>query len=348
MLLTKKDEQNWQEFVQNSEKGTIYHTLEWKKVLEETYNYKPCYLIAKENNQIQGILPLFQVKSFITGNRLVSLPFSYLGGPIATSDKVMEKLIKAAKEKSAELGCKYLELKMQQNLSRKVISRTGMFEDKYYISSILKLTDNPKEIWGKLHKNSIRRSVKKAKSNNLRVRQADSIQDLKSFYNLNVKTRKKHGVPTQDFRFFEKIWEHMHPNFINLLLAEYNSETIAAIILFNFKDTLLYAYGASDDKFLNLGSNNLLLWSAIESGCKNNLGYFDFGRTPWDDRGLLSFKKRWNTENHELPYYYYPTIPKLTSSNRSSLRYKLMTNFWKNVPTSISKTVGPKILKHLA
>lgn len=345
--LTEKNEHEWGEFIQNSKEGIIYHTLEWKQVLEETYNYRPYYFIATEDNQIQGILPLFQVKSFITSNRLVSLPFSYLGGPLATSGEVMEKLIKAAKTKANELGCRYLELKMQQDLSGEVISRTDMLEDKYYISSILKLANNPDEIWDKLHKNSIRRSVKKARSHDVEVRAADSVQDLKSFYNLNVKTRKKHGVPAQPFRFFEKIWEKMYPGFMNLLLAEYNNEIIAAILLFTFKDTLLYAYGASDDKFLYLRPNNLLLWSAIESGCNSNLHFFDFGRTSRDEKGLLSFKERWNTENHEITYYYHPMIPNLTSSNRSSLRYRLMTNFWTKIPTSMSKTLGPVFLKHL-
>ena len=339
-LLTSRDEQKWQKFIQNSKDSTIYHTLEWKQVLEETYNYKPYYFIAKENNKIQGILPSFQIKSFITGNRLVSLPFSYLGGPIATSDEVMEKLINTAKNKTNELNCKYLELRVRDEMPE-----LGLFKSDYYIDFSLELSST-EYTWKKLH-DSTRRATKKAMRSGVEIVTANMIDDIRIFHKLEIKTRKKHGLPVRPLRFFEGIWQGMNPNLARLLLAKFNDEVIAGIILFTFKDTVTYTYGVSDEKYLSYRPNNLLLWNAIEFGCNNGYDHLDLGRTSPDERGLVDFKRRWGARGYILPYYYYPEIPNLTSSNRTDRRYRLLTGFWRKMPSSISKTLGPMVLKRL-
>jgi len=347
-LLTEKDEQKWQKFVHNSKEGTICHLLEWRDVLRGTYNYRPFYLIAKDNGTVKGILPLFRVKSFITGNRLVSLPFSSIAGPIATSEEAMRKLIGFAEKKITDLGYNYLELKLQHTLPENLVKESGMILDTSCASFLLELTNDPKDIWTKLHKNSIRRAVNKAIRTSITVRTADTIEDMLSFYNLNIFTRKKHGSPPQSLEFFKSMWWNLNgKEFMKLSLAEYDGKVIAGIILFTFGDTIWYAYGASDDKYLKYRPNNLLLWRAIEWGCINGYKYFDFGRVSPDNRGLMDFKSRWGTQKYKLSYYYYPKMPVLISRNRTSLKYRLMSNFWRKTPVPVSKFLGPHLLKQI-
>ena len=63
--LRREDEKAWDSYVYNSNKSTFYHQIGWQNVVEETYNHKPLYLIAKENGEIKGVLPLFLMKSII-------------------------------------------------------------------------------------------------------------------------------------------------------------------------------------------------------------------------------------------------------------------------------------------
>ena len=41
--------------------------------MEKTYKHKPVYLIAKEDSEIKGVLPLFMMRSWFLGKKLVSV-----------------------------------------------------------------------------------------------------------------------------------------------------------------------------------------------------------------------------------------------------------------------------------
>jgi len=71
--------------------------------VEKAYNHKPLYLIAKENGEIKGVLPLFLMKSIIFEKKLVSVPFAPYGGVCADSETVKNALIEKAKRIISEL-----------------------------------------------------------------------------------------------------------------------------------------------------------------------------------------------------------------------------------------------------
>jgi len=62
-LRNREDEKAWDSYVLKSSTTTFYHQIGWKNVVEKTYKHKPIYLIAKEEGEINGVLPLFLMKS---------------------------------------------------------------------------------------------------------------------------------------------------------------------------------------------------------------------------------------------------------------------------------------------
>ena len=69
----------------------------WRNVVEKTYKHKPIYLMAKEDSEIKGALPLFLMRSWVFGKKLVSVPFALYGGVCANNKIVEEALIEEAK-----------------------------------------------------------------------------------------------------------------------------------------------------------------------------------------------------------------------------------------------------------
>ena len=61
----------------------------------------------------------------------------------------------------------------------------------------------------------------------------------------------------------------------HLLLANYKKKTLVAWILFTFKDTLYYPYGASSSEHREVMASNLLMWEAIKFGKRLGLKNFD-------------------------------------------------------------------------
>jgi serine/alanine adding enzyme len=100
--LQKEDEKAWDSYIYNSNISTFYHQIGWKSVVEKTYKHKPIYLIAKEDGEIRGVLPLFLMKSMIFGKKLVSVPFAPYGGACADNGIIEKALIEEAKRITEE------------------------------------------------------------------------------------------------------------------------------------------------------------------------------------------------------------------------------------------------------
>lgn len=330
----------WHTYVENHPDGFLYHLPEWKEVLVESFHHNPFYLFARnEEDKLCGVLPLFQIKSVLTGNRLVSLPFSHVCGPIADSEAVLTQLVRRAENLCNELKCHYLELRAMRPLPG------GLEVNEYFSTYVLELAE-PQMVWKKLDRESVRWGVNKARKDGVTIRLDNTPKGLKVFDYLNQRTKRNLGVPAHPIGFLSNI-THKLSKFTNLYLAEVDGTPIAGIVTCSLKDTVCYAYGASDSRYLRYRPNDLLIWQAIEESCKHGYRYFDFGRTSPKEKGLANFKKKWGTEQRKLYYYYYPKMPNLISANRSGQRYRFVTGLWKRLPLSLSRVLSPIAFKHL-
>jgi len=169
------------------------------------------------------------------------------------------------------------------------------------------------------------------------------------YYQLHLQTRcKKHGMPAQPQRYFFELWDTFAGNgTLQLLLAEYEGAIIAGMVLFVSGPTIRYAYGASDERYLYLAPNDLLMWTAIKLGCTLGCQTLDMGRTACDNQGLMEFKRRWGALKEPLPYYYFPHVAGLASTSESSWKYRLLTTCWKQLPLPLAGSLGGYLYKHL-
>jgi len=332
--------EEWHSYVENHPDSTIYHLPRWKEVLADSFPHKPFYLFARHaDGRLCGILPLFHIKSMLTGKRLVSLPFSYICGPIADSEAILVELVREAEKLCDKLNCRYLELRMMRLLP------LGLEVSEYYSTYVLELSE-PQEVWKKLHQKGVRWAIGKARKDGVAIKLDNTLNGLKTFDYLNQKTKRNLGVPAHPYNFLSNISQKL-AKLTKIYLAEAEGKPIAGIVTLNFKDTVYYVYGASDVKYLNYHPNDLLIWQAIEESCGEGYQYFDFGRTVPDNEGLVRFKKHWGTEAIKLYYYYYPKIPSLISANRGGVKYKFVTSLWGRLPLFLTRILSPIALKHL-
>jgi Uncharacterized protein involved in methicillin resistance len=346
--LSNKNESEWRDFVEKEGRAGIWHTIEWRDILVNEYHFKPKYLMARNDNGICGILPIFQIKSPITGNRVVSLPFSYHCGPVATSDEAYLALIEESQKISDDLGCKYVEMKMLEKLSDTVVSEGELIENLYFNTSILDLSANPDDNWKKLDSRRTRWAINKAVRSEVHIRTETDSNDLKQHHKLKIQTRKKHGSPAPSLKFFKSIMDSFEEKgMVKLWVAEHENNVISTLMFYTYKDVVMPAYIASDDAYNSLMPNNLLYWRSIEWGCNNGFKYFDFGRTEPNNETLLSFKGKWGCNNFKIPYYYYPEQPKLMSQNRNDAKTGFIRKTWKKLPDPVLEVLGPKLLKHV-
>src|SRR4030042_3220805 len=96
MLLIKsyneRYRRKWDSFVMNSDTSSLFHLICWKDAIEKTFGHKPHYIMAMQEENICGILPLFEIKSRLFGHALVSVPFGVYGGVSALGRETYKNL----------------------------------------------------------------------------------------------------------------------------------------------------------------------------------------------------------------------------------------------------------------
>src|ERR1700729_3992442 len=67
----------WDDLVASQPKASVFHHTRWLKALAGTYSYRPIVLTSSPPGErlFEGIA-FCEVRSWITGSRLVSLPFA--------------------------------------------------------------------------------------------------------------------------------------------------------------------------------------------------------------------------------------------------------------------------------
>ncbi len=334
-------------FIEQQAKGSLYYSQTWLDLITKLYGYSLDLLTTTDaTGHITGMLPLCFMKSPLTGRRLVSLPFSdhcpLLAVDEANANTLVDRAIDLARQKHA----RYLELRT--GINETLAQRPELCAGNLYVRWLLPLNPDPEVAWSGLRK-PIQRQIKKSQNLSVRVRIAQHREDMACYYRLHLQTRsKKQGMPAQPQQFFFGLWDTFGTNgTMRLLLAEYEGVVIAGMILLASGTTVRYAYGASDERYLNLAPNNLLMWEAITWGCLHGFQTLDLGRTAFDNEGLMEFKRRWGAIQEPLPYYYYPHIDGLAATSEQSWKFRLLTACWKRLPLPVAGSLGGHLYKHL-
>ena len=338
----------WDQFVESHPLGLICHLSGWKQVLEESFpQMKGRYLaILNDDNSIRAALPVFEIRSILTGNRLVSIPFATNCDPLISSNEDLRELLDSVIELSTKLRISRIELRALASWPLIHDDRIGITI--HYNSHQLSLDVSLEELI-KTFSKQVRRKIKTFSKTDFNLQIAGSERDLLEFYHLYVKTRKRLGLPPQPYLFFQLLWGEFSPTkCITLLLVKYEGQLIAGLIMFKFKDRCSWDYLASDASFQNLHTTYFILWEAIKFAHSEGYKIFDFGRTSISNAGLMSFKNLWGTKIITLPKFYYPEKLCLRSNDQEgSVSYELIRKISKYIPDSLFQSIGNFMYRHL-
>src|SRR4029453_342801 len=100
------DRGDWEAFIAGRPDAAGYHAWAWRDVFERTFGHACFYLIARETGRsgITGVLPLVEIRSWIFGRTMTSLPFVNYGGVVAESEPVARALLAFARELAGRRG----------------------------------------------------------------------------------------------------------------------------------------------------------------------------------------------------------------------------------------------------
>ncbi|KYK23663.1 hypothetical protein AYK24_07220 [Thermoplasmatales archaeon SG8-52-4] len=299
-----KNKNNYSTFLLNNFESNIFHTIQWKEIIESHYNFKSYYFISRDNNRnIRGILPSFYLKNMY-GKRLDSIPLSIYGGALG-EDKFVEPLVKKIFELNQELQCNYIIIKQYPIRFSHLFKKAGMKKIVNRYTQVVKLK-KPDVLWREISKSN-RNSIKKAIKYDVRIERIVDEEDLSRFHELELITHKRLGIGTPSLNFFKTIWKKLHlTGNVEVFVAKYKNNIIASSLIFPYNKKVIYGYANSENKHLNLRPNNLLLWKIIEWSYKKGYSLLDLGSTSYEWKGVFFFKSSFNTLNIPYAHYYFP------------------------------------------
>jgi hypothetical protein len=338
----------WDTFVQAHPKACVFHSSEWLDALNRTYGYEVvAYTTSADKQQLDNAVVFCRINSWLTGRRLVSLPFSDHCEPLVNGEDASAIV---ARILAQEFDCNrrgYVEVRPLGALEL-VDSRPRT--DIPYAFHQLDLTPDLDCIVRNFHKSSIQRKIRKAHKENLGYNEGTTEVLLDQFYFLFKQTRKRHRIPPPPRQWFLNLMRSFG-DALKIRVAYRNDRAVAAMLTFRYKDSLVYKYGASDPQFHPLGAMHLLYWRAIQEAKSLGLKQFDFGRTDADQQGLITFKNRWGATQSTLTYSRY------SMTGPSTHFFDLYTAKWKSrvaknavscLPYAWVSKLGQSLYRHIA
>jgi lipid II:glycine glycyltransferase (peptidoglycan interpeptide bridge formation enzyme) len=321
------------------EDASFFHTSAWARVLHESYNYKPLYFTVIDKGKLVSLIPVMEVKSFLTGRRGVSLPFTDHCPPICSDPTKLEEILNRIIEYGKTAGWKYIDVRGDS-----AYFNAKPAAESFYVHS-LDLSKKKEKLFLQF-RDSTKRNIKRSRKEEIEVRIENSRPALEAYFQLHCTTRKHHGLPPQPKYFFQKIFERIIARDKGFVVLAYRQgKAIAGAVFFHFKDQAIYKYGASDRNYLHLRPNNLVMWQAIEWFAENGFKSFNLGRTEPENDGLLQFKRGWGAKETNLSYYKYDLKKDSFISDTSGV--KSSYNLFKMLPISMLRIAGNFLYRHV-
>ena len=346
--------------------ASFFHGAAWARVLRDTYGFQPVYFTLRHNPAVSGaslfpnetpappaslpphyplefqaLLPVMEVNSWLTGRRGVSLPFTDECAPLCADADSFRRLFREVLEYARVRAWNYLECRGGKPWFGDAPASTCFYGHR------LDLVADETALWARVG-GAVRRAVRKAEQSGLNVEFSQTLDAIRIFYGLLCRTRKRHGLPVQPFRFFESIHRHVLSQDQGwVVLARYGQVPVAGAVFFHFGKTAIYKFGASHKAFQHLRANNLVMWEAIKWHARRGLGMLDFGRTSLENEGLRRFKLGWGTQERLIDYFRYDQRKAgfVTARDESAGWHN---RIFRMLPVPLSRLIGATFYRHVA
>ncbi len=321
----------------SSPDASIYHLSAWMGIIQDIFGHQQHALYATVDNKMLGILPSIQLKSYLFGDYMVSMPYFNYGGAIGATKEIKSALIQSAGEISHKLGVSHVEF-------RDIAPHPDLPTKLDKITMELTLPETEDELWKGFSK-KLRAQIKRPERENILI-QTGSLDQLNAFYAIFSRNMRDLGTPVYPKSFFAAILDTFPEN-TSIITVSHQNRPVAAGFLIGYKSRLEIPWASSLRKYNRISVNMALYWAALKFAIKSNYKVFDFGRCG-KNSGTYKFKKQWGAEEKQLYWHYWLNKgDQLPALNPNNPKYQLAIKTWKKLPLGLANWLGPKLVKNL-
>lgn len=335
-VLQPGDVAKWDAFVATCPEATFFHRAGWQPVIERAFGHKTWFLYAEANGQIQGVLPLAQIKSRLFGHWLGSLPFCVYGGIAAVSESARQVLDIAAQKLAAEHKVGHLEYRNihPQHADWHTKSLYVTFRKEILPEEEQNMLAIPKK-----QRAMVRKGIKAG---------LESVidNDVERFFAAYSASVHRLGTPVFSKKLFSLL-KQVFADDCEVLTITKDGRVVSSVMSFYFRDEVLPYYGGGTSEARGVAGNDFMYWELMRRACEKGYKVFDFGRSK-QGTGSFDFKKNWGFEPQPLHYeYQLHQSTEVPDTNPLNPKYQLFIKMWQKLPLSVANVIGPHIVKNL-
>jgi FemAB-related protein (PEP-CTERM system-associated) len=327
----------WDLFVRSHPYGSPFHLVAWKRVVEAAFGHRPHYLMAVRDGQIQGVLPLFEVRGLAGGRGLISVPYGVYGGICAAAAEAGAALLEAAAATGRERGARYVELRHRSGQALDLPTKS------LYVTFSRPISGDDQENMAAIPRKQ-RRMIRQGAKFGLRAE--FGLQHLEGFYDIYAASVRTLGSPVFPRRLFHAIAQEFRKD-CELLTVWKDGRMLSGVLTLFYEDQVLPYYGGARREAFQYAVNDFMYWELMCHAARTGRRVFDFGRSR-EGTGPYHFKRHWGFEPRPLPYQYAVlgggTMPDLSPSNP---RMRWAVAAWKRLPLPLTKALGPALTRYL-
>lgn len=339
-ILNPLERPDWDFLLASHPENCFFHGAAWARVLHQTYGHQPLYLCRISEGRLNGLLPIMEVSSRLSGRRGVSLPFSDFCSPLRSNEQDQQEMFDLALDLGRKNQWRYFESRLERELPEAIPSVR-------FFSHRINLKQGRDSLF-KSFDDSTRRGIRKAEKAGLQIEFGSGIQSIQNFYSLHCQTRRRHGLPPQPFRFFENIAKHVlskEQGFVATVLLGH--QAVAAAVFFHNQRQVIYKFGASNFALQHLRPNNFLMGEVLQHCVTSGFQEMHLGRTSLRNEGLRRFKLGVGASEEILGYYKYDFAKGTFVTDRDRAR-SWVNGIFRLLPLPMLCLAGRKIYPHLS
>ena len=302
----------WAEFISRHDAASVFHSQPWLEALQRTYGYTPVvYTTSPPSSPLSNGIVLCQVNSWLTGHRMVSVPFSDHCEPLLDSPSAAAAIVEELK-KSVDVGnWKYVELRPHAQIVccewscrlRPLLPPHARSRAQCQMSSLRRFT---KTVYSsRSDERSVRNSSTKVATPHIYWTRS-TVSWCRLAASTNCRRSRCTGL---------EIWLSAWVTGCRVRVAFKDGKEIASILTLQHRNVRRLQVRCSDPRLQNLGVL-LSLVETITRGQGGGLSCLDFGRSDADNAGLIAFKDRWGAKSSRLTLS--ALVPKAASRSRQT------------------------------
>jgi serine/alanine adding enzyme len=338
-LCEDAEDTRWDDYVRQHSEGGVYQLAAWHRIISESFGHQTYRLMAEDGDEVTGVLPVARLQSRMFGDFMVSMPYVNYGGACASDPITKLALIDEAMSLARRNRVRHLEMRTTY-----IETFPGLQSRSTKVSMYLDLPSTAEELWTRFT-SKLRSQIKRAQQEEITIAFGKEDQ-LDAFYEVFAANMRDLGTPVYAKRFFASILREL-PDATTLCVLSLRGQPAAAAFLIGFKRTMEIPWASSLRRFSKFSPNMLLYWSVLKHACDSGYLRFDFGRSS-PDSGTYKFKAQWGANPVPLNWsYWVPDGAALPDLSPRNPKFELAIKLWQRLPVTVTKIVGPLIVKNL-